>query len=49
MERLKEQATSREAELNTHAELMAQEYNGAMGRFREQAAGKEVEFAQRME
>ena len=30
MARLKEQATSWEAELNTHAELMGQEYNGAM-------------------
>ena len=36
MARLKEQATIREAELNTHTELMAQEYNGAMGRLREQ-------------
>ena len=49
MARLKEQATSREAELITQAELRAQEYNGAMGRLREQVASKEAEFKQRME
>ena len=49
MARLKEQATSREAELTTHAEHRAQEYSGEMGRLREQAASKEAEFKQRME
>ena len=39
MAHLKEQDTSREAELMTHAELRVHEYNGEMGRLREQAAG----------
>ena len=38
-----------QAELITHAELRAQEYNGAMNCLREQAANKEAEFKQRME
>ena len=45
---LKEQATSREVVLNNHAELMAQEYNGAVGRLRAQAVSQEAELAQRM-
>ena len=49
MARLKEQATSREAKLNTHTERMTQEHNGAMSRLREQATSKVAEFKQRME
>ena len=49
MARLQEQASSRVAELKTHAEYMLREHNEAMGRFREQAANKENEFKQRME
>ena len=41
MARLKEQASSRVTELNTHAEHMVREHKEAMGRLREQAASKE--------
>ena len=44
MARLKEQASSRMAELNAHAEHIVQEHNEAMGRLREQAAGKEADL-----
>ena len=43
MARLKEEASSRVAELNTHAEHMLREHNEAMGRLREQVASKEAE------
>ena len=46
MDRLKVQATSREAELNIHAEIMVEEYDGVVARLRNQAAGREAELAQ---
>ena len=49
MARLKEQASSRVAELNAHAEHMVQEHNEAMGRLREHATGKEADLKCRME
>ena len=49
MDRLNEKASSRVAELSTHAEHMVREHKEAMGRLREQAASKEAEFKQRME
>ena len=48
MARLKEEASSRVAELNTHAEHMLREHNEEMGRLREQAASKDAEFKQKM-
>ena len=49
MARLQEQASSWVAELNTNAEHMLREHNEAMGRLREQVAGKEAELKHRME
>ena len=48
MARLKEEASSRVAELNTHAEHMLRDHNKEMGQLREQAASKDAEFKQKM-
>ena len=37
------------ADLNAHTEHMVQEHNEAMGRLREQAAGKEADLKRRRE
>ena len=44
MARLKEEASSRVAELNTHAEHMLRKHNEEMSQLREQAASKDAEF-----
>ena len=49
MDRLKGQATSREAELNRHAEIMAEVYDEAMARLRNQPASREAELTKQME
>ena len=48
MARLQEQASSRVAELNTHAEHMLRKHNEEMSQLREQAASKDAEFKQQM-
>ena len=48
MARLKEEAASWVAELNTHAEHMLREHNEERGRLREQAASKDAELKEKM-
>ena len=48
MARLKEEAASRIAELNTRAEHMLREHNEERGRLREQAASKDAELKEKM-